>query len=91
MWLDDDSVIHIMEPVNGLIGHLVECHLLKALMEKLVITGDSGKLIATPSVCSQNWPLKLKYEEVRTWQKILSISPLKCQPRLASKFPSVSI
>jgi hypothetical protein len=50
-------------------------------MMKLVMTGDSGEPIAMPSVCLWNWPAKLKYEEVRTWQKSLRISSSECQPR----------
>jgi hypothetical protein len=45
-------------------------------VKKLEIRGDSGEAI-TPSVCSLKRPLKLKYEEVRTCYKSLSISS-KC-------------
>ena len=38
----------------------------KSSMKKFTITGESGESIATPSVCSQNFPSKQKYVEVRT-------------------------
>jgi hypothetical protein len=46
----------------------------ESCVKKLAVTGDSGEPIATPSVCSWNWPLKQKEEVMRTRWKIL-ISP----------------
>jgi hypothetical protein len=47
-------------------------------MKMLAMSSDNGELIAVLLVCSYNWPPKLKYEEVRTWQKSLRISSSKC-------------
>jgi hypothetical protein len=35
MWLDGEIVIHIIEPAEGFMGYLVECHFLKALCEEV--------------------------------------------------------
>jgi hypothetical protein len=67
-----------MEPADGALGHPAKCHLLKLLCDKLTITGDSSELIATPPVCSQNWPFKQKNEEVRIWRKSLPILSANC-------------
>jgi hypothetical protein len=45
MWPDDESVIHIIEPAEWLMGSQVEYHLLDVLHEEV------SKPIATPSVC----------------------------------------
>jgi hypothetical protein len=50
-------------------------------MKYLAMTGEIGKPIATLRVCLQNWPLKLIKEEVRMWQKSLSVTSSKCQLR----------
>jgi hypothetical protein len=49
----------------------------KCFMKKLAMTKDNGKPTTTPSVCSKNWQLKLEKEEVRTWQKSLTVSSSK--------------
>jgi hypothetical protein len=52
VWPDDESVIHIAEPAEGLVGSPVKRHPLKSYMKKLLMTGDSGQPMATPSICS---------------------------------------
>jgi hypothetical protein len=68
---DYKGVVHIAKPAEGLVGGKSSSLSLKSSMQKMVVTGDSGESMATPLICSQNWPLKLKYEVVRTWQESL--------------------
>lgn len=80
MWWDNDSVIHIMEPANGLMGYL-----LKPLHEEAF---DNKRQWQTHSHAITDTAAEV---QVSTWQRSLRISSLKCQPRLASKHPSLSI
>jgi hypothetical protein len=47
-------------------------------MKKVAVT---SKPIAMPLVCLQNWPARLKYEEVTTWWKSSRIFSSKCRSR----------
>jgi hypothetical protein len=81
MGQNDEHVIHIAKPAEGLVTPFRAVSS-KCSMKKLAMTGDSGKPMATPLVCSQNWLLNLKMEEVSTWQKSFKMSSSECQLRM---------
>jgi hypothetical protein len=63
LWPDDKRVFHVTEPAYGL-GSSVERHLLEVLHEEAGDNWRGGKHIVTLSICSQNWPANMKYEDV---------------------------
>jgi len=63
--------IHVMEPTCGLEGHPAECHLLKVFHEE-VGNGRWQWWTQANFVCSKNWPLKQKKDEVRMWWNCLT-------------------
>jgi hypothetical protein len=61
-------------------------------MKKLAVTGDSGGPMAvSSSLCSQNWPLKQKNEEVRMWWISLTLSSSNCQLRIGTLVKSSTV
>jgi hypothetical protein len=53
LWPDDEGVIHVVKPAEGVVGGAKSSALsLKSSVWKLAMTGDSGEPMATPSICS---------------------------------------
>jgi hypothetical protein len=63
---------------KGVICNPVERHPWK-FSAKLALTRNYGRPTATPSICSQNWPAKLKCGADRTGRKSFRISSSKCR------------
>jgi len=70
-------IIHIMEPM-GLKAALLSITSSKCSTKKSAMKGDSGEPMATLSNCLQNWPLKQKKQEVRTWWNSLMLPSSNC-------------
>jgi hypothetical protein len=52
VWSDDEGVVHVATPAEGLVGSQVKCPLLEVLHIEVGMTGDSGEPMATPSISS---------------------------------------
>jgi len=50
----------------------------KSTIKKLAVTGDSSGPVTSLSVCSFNWPLKWKKEEVMTWWNSVMFPSSNC-------------
>lgn len=70
---DDECVIHIVKPANGLVGQLLQGLFFKVHYEEVDMTGDSWIYNYTVIVLVE-LAIEAKKGVVKTWRKILRMS-----------------